>query len=341
MSAFPANVQHRENGFAWTAPIFVVGSTLSGTTLLYHMLLSSGSFACFFGEPAVFDLLVLKFGDLSVARNRERLMHNWIGSRMRRASGHDEKFIRSKVFNECRSNADFLRILMQAVASSQGVQRWAVWGPDNLLYMRTIKAQMPDARFIHMIRDGRDVAISMHKEDWIRPLPWDRSQRMLVAALHWLSKVNHGRKRGKRFAPDYLEVRFEDLLAEREETLLRTSAFVGYDLNLDHLQKNPLGTLRVPIALSVLIRSKIVRWGVGEHSSPHTRLNCWNPCSAPRCLSWVMKVSKRELKTCGVATRIGKAMYPVYFEAKLRCKGNAPPGRFVDTSWLRLEQQVS
>lgn len=49
-----------------------------------------------------------------------------------------------QVFDECRSNADFLRILMQYVASSQGVQRWAVWAPDNLLYVRTIKAQMPE-----------------------------------------------------------------------------------------------------------------------------------------------------------------------------------------------------
>lgn len=97
MSAFPAHVQHTENGVACTASIFVVGSARSDTTLLYHMVFSSGSFARFFGEPAVFDLLVPKFGDLSVARNRERLMHNWIGSKMHRASGLDEKFICSSV----------------------------------------------------------------------------------------------------------------------------------------------------------------------------------------------------------------------------------------------------
>src|ERR1700675_905063 len=37
-------------------PVFVVGSARSGTTLLYHSLLSSGGFADYRTEPAVFDL---------------------------------------------------------------------------------------------------------------------------------------------------------------------------------------------------------------------------------------------------------------------------------------------
>ena len=57
---------HREESAG--PPIFVVGSARSGTTLLYHMLLSSGIFARFFGEPAVFDLLVPRFGDLGHAK---------------------------------------------------------------------------------------------------------------------------------------------------------------------------------------------------------------------------------------------------------------------------------
>jgi hypothetical protein len=158
-----------------TVPIFVVGSARSGTTLLYRTLLSTGSFARFFGEPAIFDLLVPKFGDLSIARNRERLMNSWIGSKMHRASGLDAKLVRSRVLDECRSNADFLHILMQEVSTQQGVQRWAVWGPDNLLYMREIKSQVPDARFIHIIRDGREVALSMDTEGFIRPFAWDRA----------------------------------------------------------------------------------------------------------------------------------------------------------------------
>lgn len=55
-------------------------------------------------------------------------MDSWIGSKMHRASGLDQDLIRSQMFGDCRSNADFLRILMNEVAASQGLRRWAVWG---------------------------------------------------------------------------------------------------------------------------------------------------------------------------------------------------------------------
>jgi len=192
-----------------------------------------------------------------------------------------------------------------------------------------------------MIRDGRDVAVSMHKEGWIRPLPWDRNQGLLVAASHWLWKVNRGRKCGRRLAPDYLEVRFEDLLAKREETLFLISAFVGYDLNLDHIQKNLLGTLR---------ESNSTFRSTPQQDRPVGRWRTLLSAQEIALLESVLgstlrelgyEVSQRELETSNVTTRIRKAMYPAYFDARLWCKTNTPLGRFVDTSRLRLERQVS
>lgn len=53
------------------APVFVLGSVRSGTTLLYHMLLSAGGFAVYRSESNVFNLLEPRFGDLHVRRNRK------------------------------------------------------------------------------------------------------------------------------------------------------------------------------------------------------------------------------------------------------------------------------
>src|SRR5579864_7442070 len=141
-----------------SAPIFIVGSARSGNTLLYHTLLSSGTFANYRGEPAVFDLISPKFGSFASRRNRERIAAIWLRSRMFRISGLDRDFIAEKIVQHCHSRGEFLRIMMDEIARSQGLRRWAVWGPDNLLCMNSIKTELPDALFIHIIRDGRDVA---------------------------------------------------------------------------------------------------------------------------------------------------------------------------------------
>ena len=197
---FPSLHQDRAH-----APIFIVGCARSGNTLLYHTLLSTGTFANYRGEPAVFDLIAPKFGSLASQPTRERMMEVWLQSRMFRISGLDGDAIREKIVRHCRSRGDFLRTVMDEIAHSQGLSRWAVWGPDNLLCMKEIKTEIPDALFIHIMRDGRDVATSLAREGWIQAFPWDRDQRMLVAALHWRWKVEYGRTAGRELGSDYME----------------------------------------------------------------------------------------------------------------------------------------
>lgn len=228
------------------SPVFIVGSGRSGNTLLYHTLLSSGGFANYRGEPAVFDLIAPRFGSFASHRNRERLLTTWLRSEMYRISGLEQNSIREKILNECRSRGDFLRILMSEVARSQGLGRWAVWGPDNLLYMASIKVEIPDALFIHVIRDGRDVALSMHREGWIKPFPWDRGQGLLTAALHWKWKVERGIQIGHRLGADYIEVHFEDLVLKPREALARISDFIAQDLDASRIRQRSVGTLATP-----------------------------------------------------------------------------------------------
>src|ERR1700730_18323820 len=71
------------------APVFVLGSPRSGTTLLYHMLLSSGGFAVYRSETHVFNMLETAYGDLGNASNKRKLMKAWLGSKLFRVSGLD------------------------------------------------------------------------------------------------------------------------------------------------------------------------------------------------------------------------------------------------------------
>src|SRR5580700_8710750 len=78
------------------APVFVLGCVRSGTTLLYHMLLSAGNVAVYRAESHALDLLEPRFGDLSVRENKEKLMDAWIHSKLYERSGLEAESIRAK-----------------------------------------------------------------------------------------------------------------------------------------------------------------------------------------------------------------------------------------------------
>jgi Sulfotransferase family len=327
--------KHQDEGTG--VPIFVVGSARSGTTLLYHMLLSSGSFARFFGEPAVFDLLVPKFGDLSIARNRKRMMNSWIGSKIHQASGLDDKFIRAKVLNECRSNADFLRIVMNEVARRQCLQRWAVWGPDNLLCMRKIKSQMPDARFIHIIRDGRDVALSMDIERFIRPFAWHKDKSLLVAGLHWRWKVQIGRRQARALKPDYLEVHFEALVSNPQKVLADVSRFVSCDLDYNRIRDGAVGA----------VKSTNSSFRFLDESLAANPIHRWKRCltqhqisSLELCIGDLLQSLGYELTTppdisSDKQFRWMRAIYPVFFSSKRWLKQHTRAGQLASIARMR------
>jgi Sulfotransferase family len=228
------------------APVFVLGCPRSGTTVLYHMLLSSGGFAVYRAESNVFNLLVPRFGGMRSAADRQKLLEVWLKSKLFRVSGLEPDAIGAKIMAECRGGGDFLRIVMQEIARQQKVERWADCTPDHLLYMEEIKRQIPDALFIHIIRDGRDVALSYARQGWSYPLPWDRDDRLGVAGLYWEWIVRKGRDQGQRLGADYKEVRFEELIANPRETLSRLGAFIDHDLDYDRIQQVGIGSVSQP-----------------------------------------------------------------------------------------------
>ena len=140
------------------APVFVLGCVRSGTTLLYHMLLSAGNFAVYRVESNAINLLEPLFGDLSIARNRRRLLQAWYKSRLYARSGLDKEAIGVKVMSECRNGGDFLRIVMSEIAMKQGVERWADTTPEHLLYLGRIKETIPDALIQGARHDRIDTA---------------------------------------------------------------------------------------------------------------------------------------------------------------------------------------
>jgi hypothetical protein len=228
------------------APVFVLGCGRSGTKLLFHMIMSSGGFAVYQVESNVFNLLSTRFGDLKHRANREKLMQLWLQSKLFCRSGLERGEIEPLILEKCRSGGDFLRLLMEAIARKQGAQRWVEATPLHLLYLPEIKRTIPNALIIHIIRDGRDVAVSLHKQDWIRPYPWDRERGVLVSGIFWNWIVNRGRNYGRALGPDYMEVHYEDLVVQPQETLNQIGAFIEHPMDYRRILEIGIGSVQNP-----------------------------------------------------------------------------------------------
>ena len=101
--------------------------------------------------------------------------------------------------------------------------RWGDKTPGYIKNMREIQTYLPEARFIHLIRDGRDVALSVLKQDW-------GPQTVEAAAEKWRSRVLRGRAQ-QPYLGFYMEVKFEDLVLDTEGQLRRICEFIELDFD--------------------------------------------------------------------------------------------------------------
>lgn len=319
-------------------PVFVLGSPRSGTTLLYHMILSSGNFAVYRAESNVFNLLIPRFGDLTIRRNRQALMKVWLGSKLHTRSGLDARQIESKILEECRSGGDFLRILMGEIAHQQGVERWADCTPDHLLYLNTIKQEIPEALVIHIVRDGRDVALSLDKQKWIRPFPWDRERSLLVAGLYWEWMVNYGRQTGPALGPDYMEVHFEDLIHEPRSTLARLGEFIKHDLDYDRILRVGIGSVSEPnTSFASESRDNFQPAGRWRRQFPKPQLEMFESLVGSTLEELAYPLSSGPARSSGLTFAGMRLAYESLFSTKLWLKQHTSLGKLLisdDLSWL-------
>ena len=155
-----------------------------------------------------------------------------------------------------RTAADFLPALMGAITSAQGMDRWVEATPVHVLHMDEIRRAVPDALFVHVVRDGRDCAISHLRQGWIRP--FRGTARAGVAALYWewMSRrrrravsewmVRAGRAFGRAHPDRYFELPFESLIADPHATLDRLGRFLDHDLAYDRIREHPIHALVQP-----------------------------------------------------------------------------------------------
>jgi hypothetical protein len=189
---------------------FVVGASRSGTTLLRVMLDSHPQLAIpaethFLNrivrarEPVTIDA----FADLCVTTA------SWPNLGISRGALEAE-------LSELPTFTvpDAVRQIYFSLARRSGKRRWGDKTPSYLAIMEQIQELLPEAAFIHVIRDGRDVSLSQ------RHLWWGPGEDIVAAATFWVDEITRARASAAKLH-SYLEVRYEDLVLKPESVLAR------------------------------------------------------------------------------------------------------------------------
>ncbi|MBT8062107.1 MAG: sulfotransferase, partial [Gammaproteobacteria bacterium] len=128
----------------------------------------------------------------------------------------------------------FVSQLYKRRAALQGKQFSGEKTPDYCRYMPTLASLFPDARFIHIVRDGRNTALSTLK--WAKPdkgpgrWPWWDSDALACCALWWTWQTWQGIRDGRALSPGrYHELRYEDLVERPAQHLQAMSDFLGLE----------------------------------------------------------------------------------------------------------------
>jgi hypothetical protein len=324
-----------------TSPVFVIGCHRSGTALLYDNLLSAGGFPLYHAVPFVHTTLLRICGDPSVRRNREKLMQFWLRSKAFRRTGLNPDDLRANLLEECKSGGDFLRIIMEELARRAGVDRWAVYDCDNIMHMPAIKRELPNALFVHVVRDGRDAALSMKKQHGNPPRLWARNQELFVWALLWQWTVRMGRRDGQKFPADYIEIRYEDLVSHPEKTLAVLGKFLDHDLDYSRIQSNAVGRVASPNTVwkdeaGGSAFSPIDRW---RAKLSQTEVNALEGLIGD-CLKefgYPLTTERQNSPSLDTNLRLMRVLYPIYFDAKLFLQSRTLLGRLAKGTRLELD----
>jgi hypothetical protein len=233
-------------------PIFIGGCGSSGTTLLRKMINAHPNICCgpemsVFDRPKIYDLSMAHLYTLFRLDDFDELDEGCVYpvrfQPMDKSycglsdAGHRKFYFEDKaqverMFDQVENPADFLRLYFDTWAESKKKGRWAEKTPNNIFTSEMILNKYQDGLFINVIRDARDVLLSLMQRRNISPY---------IGIFRWLAATEAGLRtqtKNNRF----MTVRYEDLIMQTEKALELVCGFIDedYDPAMLDYWKNPL-----------------------------------------------------------------------------------------------------
>lgn len=204
-------------------PVFVVGMNGSGSTMLADSLGRHPDLYVFENETWVLPWFIRnagRYGDLEHDFGARRRLADALGS----ARAFWQRNSKSPVHvpDAALSEPGFASVadaVYRHFAAKSDKTRWGDKSPMYLQHVGLLARTFPDARFVHIYRDGRDAAQSFHRRWGYHPL------RTLY---RWKKIVGAGQQQGAQLGPErYMEVSYEQLTRDPEPWMRKICAFLG------------------------------------------------------------------------------------------------------------------
>lgn len=212
---------------------FLVGCPRSGTTLLQSLLAAHPQIKSF-PESHFFETVSRRLSPLGLAslqsRERKRLIRflqeidrpDLIGLIPKR-SIFLKHYVRA-----------FVKIL-DAVTLADGKAVWLEKTPGHLRHTGLIERHIPDARFIHILRNGQDVVASLHQVRSEHPRVWTGPPTIESCLARWNGDVLLSGEQLHK--PHHKLVRYERLVEDPQHILTNLSGFLGVEFRKEMLDR--------------------------------------------------------------------------------------------------------
>jgi Sulfotransferase family len=246
-------------------PVFLFGFERSGTTLLSMMIGGHPRIAVPFSVTGLwyrYGNLLDRYNGLGTADDVTRLVDDLLQEERIRL--WDIELTRDEVLEglEPGSYPHVIARFHSLYAQHKGKDLWSNIDIATLNDMDQAHLWFPEARFVHIVRDGRDVALSHETYPY-------GAANIAECASAWMHQLQVSLKMGAILGPQrYLVVRYEDLVLESEATLQRLCAFMGVVYSPKMLEYPSMVEEKVPASRRWLwptldkppVKSNAYRW---------------------------------------------------------------------------------
>lgn len=210
---------------ATVAPTFLFGMERSGTTLLSMMVGAHPEIAVPLATTGMWVEFAARLeADFNSLTNQEEVVRLVDAIRGHRRIRLWDATLEREALLHGLPTGDYGAVVdrfHEVYARAKGKSYWASVDIATLEHMDQVNTWFADARFLHIIRDGRDVALSH------QTMPYGAGN-IAECARAWVQRTTTSVKMGRILGPSrYMTVRFEDLVLDSRAALERICSFIG------------------------------------------------------------------------------------------------------------------